>query len=162
MGGVIAPTPHTVVVDLPAAVNLQVAIQTGATAAASDAQAAAGAMVAKAAAGSDAKAAAADARGDTASGQKAEPTAQKGPSAGKRLRLQVRWQQLLFRRRSRLLQALPKQASWMSLAQTLQHIEARSWNNSQASTSKHCRKQPLDFHPWHLSTRPTLLGWCVL
>ena len=41
-------------------------------------------MVAKAAAGSEAEAAAADATGDTASGQKTEPTAWKGPSAARK------------------------------------------------------------------------------
>ncbi len=84
MGRAVAPTPHTVVVDLPAAANLPVAPQTGATAAASDAQAGPGAVVAKAAAGSEAEPAGADASGDSASGQQAQPTTQKGPSAAQK------------------------------------------------------------------------------
>ena len=54
VGRTIAPTSHTRVVDLPAAASLPVATQTGATAAASGAQAAAGTVMAKAAAGNEA------------------------------------------------------------------------------------------------------------
>ena len=54
VGRTVAPTSHTRVVDLPAADSLPVAAQTGATAAASDAQAGAGAVMAKAAAGNEA------------------------------------------------------------------------------------------------------------
>ena len=54
VGGTIAPTSHTRVVDLPAADSLPLAAQAGATAAASDAQAGAGAVMARAAAGNEA------------------------------------------------------------------------------------------------------------
>ena len=37
---------------------------------------------------------------------------------------------------------------------SLQHIDARRWNNSRASASKHCRKQFIDNYSWHLSTDP--------
>ena len=84
VGGAVAPTQHTVVVDLPPAASLSVATQIEATAAASSTQAGAGAVVAKAAAGNETEAAAADASGASASGQKAELTAQKGPFAAQK------------------------------------------------------------------------------
>ena len=42
---------------------------------------------------------------------------------------------------------------------SLQHIDARRWNSSRASASKHCIKQLLSiFYSWHSSTRPTLVA----